>query len=1136
MRLDMRRQPRISREFPPAEGILFEALEPRLLLSSVTVVAHGGNFFPGVNIPMQLIAGSVRTYWEGQGQTAATYSYDPSDGDLSRTGGSADADNKVVIFEWLDESNILEGGFDEAAGEALYAMLAGNDLLNSDYLHLIGHSRGTVVISETAQRLLYGGFDVDHLTFLDTEPGYGDMTAAGNAYAWEGVGFVDNYYGDGMPFFVVTLQGEPVSGAHDVYLSGVDHIGVATWYNATINDVGATEGYYWRKDPADQAGATVTGSKQSILGASRPEQVTRGIVNGYFDYGTVAGWDYQGGGGDGSIGSSLHLYSGNASREHNRIYVPVDSGNPKGVYLTFSATVADTSADDAFAFTLRTEGGLVTDNPGVSLAAPSGWTTYSVDLTPYAGQALTFIPWIVEGGGSVDSEMWLDNFKLEYSPIAPDDLAAARIDAGRVDLTWNDNSTDETGFRIERKTGAGSWSEIATVGAGAETYSDTTVSAANVYTYRVRSYNAVGNSPYSNEATAPTWFLLTDPAGGATYGVGDIVPIDWTSGNVIPGATVSLNYDEDATWLNGNEHWIEVDRAVGASGAGQWLWNTRNVTPGTYYLSGYLYDWIGTTASDHTAQTVTLVSRSFALTGPTSGTYTAGETIDIGWTASRVGPGGTITLAYDEDTTWLNGNEHWIEIDALQAADGSASYTWNTRNVQPGTYYLAGYLYDPNGTFLPSQLTQAITIVAPTFVLSDPASGTYTVGEEVTIEWTAGNVLSGSTLSLAYDEDMTWLNGNEHWIEIDGVPAATGAGSWTWTTRGVTPGTYYIAGYLHGRHGDPIASQLTGAITIEAGVIPPPTPSATQTFALTGPQSATHTVGEFVPVTWTASDVTSGGTITVGYDEDATWLNGNEHWIEVDRVAAVDGSGTWLWNTTGVAPGTYYMIAYLYDWQGTAITSQLTQPVTLAAQSFTLTGPTTGPVVVGDNVTIEWTAGNVLPGSTISLYYDEDTTALNGNEHWIEIDLVSASDGSGSFIWNTRNVAPGTYYVGGYMYDWSGTTVLSQIAPALTISNQVFSITSPTSGTYSVGDVVTILWTTSNVRTGSTVSLYYDEDTTAMNGNEHWIEIDAVYAASGTWQWTTWGVTPGTYTLGGYLYDWNGRVTSSHLTSSFTIV
>ena len=80
------------------------------------------------------------------------------------------------------------------------------------------------------------------------------------------------------------------------------------------------------------------------------------------------------------------------------------------------------------------------------------------------------------------------------------------ISSSRVDLTWADNSTSEDGFEIERCTGAacGSFVKIAQTGANVIAYSDTTVSGATSYSYRVRAFNAGGPSDYSNEASVIT--------------------------------------------------------------------------------------------------------------------------------------------------------------------------------------------------------------------------------------------------------------------------------------------------------------------------------------------------------------------------------------------------------------------------------------------------------------------------------------------------------------------------------------------------------------------------------------------------------------------------------------------------------
>jgi hypothetical protein len=80
------------------------------------------------------------------------------------------------------------------------------------------------------------------------------------------------------------------------------------------------------------------------------------------------------------------------------------------------------------------------------------------------------------------------------------------VSSSQINLSWTDNSNNETGFKVERsKSGnANTFSQIATVGANVTTYSDTGLNRASSYYYRVRAYNAGGNSAYSNIASATT--------------------------------------------------------------------------------------------------------------------------------------------------------------------------------------------------------------------------------------------------------------------------------------------------------------------------------------------------------------------------------------------------------------------------------------------------------------------------------------------------------------------------------------------------------------------------------------------------------------------------------------------------------
>ena len=97
-----------------------------------------------------------------------------------------------------------------------------------------------------------------------------------------------------------------------------------------------------------------------------------------------------------------------------------------------------------------------------------------------------------------------EDHNTTWSPVAPTGLAATPKSSNKIDLAWVDNSDNETGFKIERKTGSGSFTEVTTVAKNVSTYSDTGLSQYTAYVYRVRAYNVIGDSAYTAEVTATT--------------------------------------------------------------------------------------------------------------------------------------------------------------------------------------------------------------------------------------------------------------------------------------------------------------------------------------------------------------------------------------------------------------------------------------------------------------------------------------------------------------------------------------------------------------------------------------------------------------------------------------------------------
>ena len=90
-------------------------------------------------------------------------------------------------------------------------------------------------------------------------------------------------------------------------------------------------------------------------------------------------------------------------------------------------------------------------------------------------------------------------------PEKPSILATTTASKNSMRLTWTDVANEE-GYKIERCTGSGctNFSQIASVPANTTTYLNTGLRKATTYLYRIRSYNAGGDSACSNTASYTT--------------------------------------------------------------------------------------------------------------------------------------------------------------------------------------------------------------------------------------------------------------------------------------------------------------------------------------------------------------------------------------------------------------------------------------------------------------------------------------------------------------------------------------------------------------------------------------------------------------------------------------------------------
>jgi len=90
---------------------------------------------------------------------------------------------------------------------------------------------------------------------------------------------------------------------------------------------------------------------------------------------------------------------------------------------------------------------------------------------------------------------------------APDGLAATPVAIDSIHLSWNDNSSVETGYVIERSPGgAGNWVQIGSVGASVGAFNDNAdLSDGSIYDYRVKATGPDYDSAWDNPASVTTF-------------------------------------------------------------------------------------------------------------------------------------------------------------------------------------------------------------------------------------------------------------------------------------------------------------------------------------------------------------------------------------------------------------------------------------------------------------------------------------------------------------------------------------------------------------------------------------------------------------------------------------------------------
>lgn len=161
---------------------------------------------------------------------------------------------------------------------------------------------------------------------------------------------------------------------------------------------------------------------------------------------------------------------------------------------------------------------------GASVSLAHAWSTTGT----YSVKART-----VDSAGQISA--WSSPVSMAVgsggtAPSAPSGLFSSFTYTSSIGLYWTDNSSDESDFRIERQLNGGTWSEVGTTGSNVTTFTDSSISGAGTYTYRVKACNSASCSGWSASYTPATIYSAapTIPSGLAVTAGASSISVSWT--------------------------------------------------------------------------------------------------------------------------------------------------------------------------------------------------------------------------------------------------------------------------------------------------------------------------------------------------------------------------------------------------------------------------------------------------------------------------------------------------------------------------------------------------------------------------------------------------------------------------------
>ena len=488
----------------------------------------------------------------------------------------------------------------------------------------------------------------------------------------------------------------------------------------------------------------------------------------------------------------------------------------------------------------------------------------------------------------------------------PGNLSVTVNNPNSVTLNWQDNSTGEEGFMIDRKVNENAWeTSYASTPANHTTFIDEEIDLeSNTYSYRICAFAGNHKSAYAEvQLLKPTL---------STTEITDINGSGAKSGGNISNAGSFPVTERGIVWSTSSNPTITNNEGSATSGSGTGTFNANlsGLNPSTtYYVRAYATNQIGTSYGTQRTFTTTngLPSVNTAsVTNITSTTAVSGGnvTYENGFTVSSRG------------VVWSTSPNPTIQNNQGITVNGSGigDFTSNLIGLIPSArYFVRAYATNSSGTTYGQQMSfialdglPVVTTSPVTNITATSAQSGGTVSSDGGFSVTARGVVWSQT-------PLPDLQNNEGYT-TDG----SGLGNFTSNMTGLTLDTYYyVRAYATNSIGTTYGNQVE--FITDAGN----TPTVT-TAAITNITTTTATGG---------GDVTQGGDTPVTA-RGVCWSTSPNPTLSDSHTIDGSGTGSFESNLTDLTPETtYYVRAYAINAAGSAYGNQV---------DFTTLGPCSG--------------------------------------------------------------------------------------------------------------------------------------------------------------------------------------------------